>query len=56
MPSRALLATIPVLCMGLFAPRRRTSRAGSAPLRAWRCLAVLAVFGVARAVAPGALL
>ena len=52
-----LLATVPVLCMGLFAPTapylsgRIGTRYGIAA-----CLAVLAVFGAARAVAPGALL
>jgi CP family cyanate transporter-like MFS transporter len=52
-----LLATVPVLCMGLFAPTapylsgRIGTRYGIAA-----CLALLAVFGAARAVAPGALL
>ncbi len=52
-----LLGTIPVLCMGLFAPpapylsRRVGSRAAIAG-----CLTLIACFGVARAVVPGAAL
>src|SRR4051794_10261767 len=51
-----LLGTIPVLCMGLFAPpapflsRRIGSRAAIAS-----CLALVAVFGVARTLVPSAL-
>src|SRR5438067_2101607 len=50
-----LLGTIPVLCMGLFAPpaphlsRRIGSRAAIAA-----CLGLVAVFGVARAAVPSA--
>ena len=52
-----LLGTIPVFCMGVFAPpgpylaQRLGSRAAISA-----CLATIAVFGVARAVAPGAAL
>jgi MFS transporter, CP family, cyanate transporter len=52
-----LLGTIPVLCMGLFAPpgphlaRLVGTRASIAA-----CLAAIAVFGTARALAPGAAL
>jgi len=52
-----LLGTIPVLCMGVFAPpapylaRRYGSRLAIAG-----CLAAIAVFGLTRAVAPGAAL
>ena len=50
-----LLGTIPVMCMGFFAP-------AAAPLTAWAslrtaiaaCMAAVAVFGLARAAAPGA--
>jgi MFS transporter, CP family, cyanate transporter len=50
-----LLATIPVLCMGLFAPpaRRLVARVGTRSAIAI-CLALIAVFGVARALAPQA--
>jgi MFS transporter, CP family, cyanate transporter len=50
-----LLATIPVLCMGLFAPpaRRLVARVGTRTAIAI-CLALIAVFGVARALAPQA--
>lgn len=50
-----LLGTIPVLCMGLFAPpapylsRRFGSRAAIAG-----CVVLIAVFGIGRAVVPGA--
>ena len=52
-----LLATVPVLCMGVFAPTapylsgRIGTRYGIAA-----CLGMLAIFGAARAAAPGALL
>src|SRR2546423_1031984 len=51
-----LLGTIPVLCMGIFAPpaphlsRRIGSRAAIAG-----CLALVAVFGIARALVPSAI-
>ena len=50
-----LLGTIPVLCMGVFAPAAARI-AGRTHLRAvvtW-CIAAVALFGVARAAAPGA--
>jgi MFS transporter, CP family, cyanate transporter len=50
-----LLATIPVLCMGLFAPPAPyvSGRAGSRRAIAG-AVAVVGVFGIARAVVPGA--
>ena len=50
-----LLGTIPVLCMGLFAPPAPflSGRIGSRGAIA-RALALIGVFGVARAVVPGA--
>ena len=52
-----LLGTIPVLCMGLFAPPAAwlMGRAGTR-LAIAACLGLIAVFGVARALAPGAAL
>lgn len=52
-----LLATIPVLCMGLFAPPAAylAARVGTRAGIAW-ALALIGVFGIARAVAPGAVL
>jgi CP family cyanate transporter-like MFS transporter len=49
-----LLGTIPVLCMGLFAPvaGHLAGRIGTGIAVVW-ALALLGVFGVARAVAPG---
>ena len=50
-----LLGTIPVLCMGVFAPAAARI-AGRAQLRAvvtW-CIAAVALFGLARAAVPGA--
>ena len=50
-----LLTTIPVVCMGLFAPLgpRLAHRLG-VRLAIAACLASIAIFGVVRAVAPGA--
>jgi MFS transporter, CP family, cyanate transporter len=50
-----LLGTIPVLCMGLFAPpaAHAAARVGTRAAIA-ACLAAIAVFGLARAAAPGA--
>ncbi|MCC6223430.1 MAG: MFS transporter [Thermoleophilia bacterium] len=50
-----LLGTIPVLCMGLFAPPAPylSSRLGSRYAIA-ACIAAIAVFGIARALAPSA--
>jgi MFS transporter, CP family, cyanate transporter len=50
-----LLGTIPVLCMGLFAPPAPylSSRAGSR-LAVGAAVAVVGIFGVARALVPGA--
>ena len=50
-----LLGTIPVLCMGLFAPPAAyvSARLGTRGAVA-ACLAGIAVFGIARAAAPGA--
>jgi CP family cyanate transporter-like MFS transporter len=50
-----LLATIPVLCMGLFAPpaRRLVARVGTRSAIAF-CLLLIAGFGIARALAPQA--
>ena len=50
-----LLGTIPVLCMGLFAPPAAhvAARVGTRAAIAG-CLAAIAVFGLARAAAPGA--
>ena len=50
-----LLGTIPVLCMGLFAPAA-APLAGRLGLRGviTACIAAVAVFGVARAAVPGA--
>ena len=52
-----LLATIPVLCMGLFAPPAAylATRVGTRAGIAW-ALALIGVFGMARAVSPGAAL
>jgi CP family cyanate transporter-like MFS transporter len=52
-----LLATIPVLCMGLFAPPAAylAARVGTRAGIAW-ALALIGVFGIARAVSPGAAL
>jgi CP family cyanate transporter-like MFS transporter len=52
-----LVATIPVLCMGLFAPPAAylAARVGTRAGIAW-ALALIGVFGVARAVSPGAAL
>jgi CP family cyanate transporter-like MFS transporter len=52
-----LLATIPVLCMGLFAPPAAwlLGRVGTR-LAIAVCLGLIAVFGVARALVPGAAL
>jgi len=52
-----LLGTIPVLCMGLFAPPAAylASRVGTRAGIAW-ALALIGVFGIARAVSPGAAL
>ncbi len=52
-----LLATIPVLCMGLFAPpaARVLARLGSRSAIAV-CLLVIAAFGIARALVPPAVL
>ena len=50
-----LLGTIPVLCMGLFAPPAAyvAARVGTRAAIA-ACLAAIAAFGLARAAAPGA--
>src|SRR3954464_10628773 len=50
-----LLGTIPVLCMGVFAlpAPRLTARVGSRRAIA-ACLALIGLFGIARAAAPGA--
>ena len=52
-----LLGTIPVLCMGLFAPPAAwlLGRAGTR-LAIAACLGLIATFGIARAFAPGAAL
>ena len=52
-----LLGTIPVLCMGLFAPPAAylAARVGTRAGIAWS-LALIGVFGIARAVSPGAAL
>ena len=52
-----LLGTIPVLCMGLFAPPAAylAARVGTRAGIAW-ALALIGVFGLARAVSPGAAL
>lgn len=52
-----LLGTIPVLCMGVFAPPAAllSSRLGSRAAIGW-CVAAIAAFGVARSLAPGAAL
>jgi MFS transporter, CP family, cyanate transporter len=52
-----LLATIPVLCMGLFAPPAAylAARVGTRAGIGW-ALALIGVFGIARAVSPGAAL
>jgi MFS transporter, CP family, cyanate transporter len=49
-----LLGTIPVLCMGLFAPAAAylASRVGTRAGSAWS-IGLIGVFGVARAVSPG---
>jgi len=50
-----LLGTIPVLCMGVFAlPAPVLSRRYGSRLALAACLALIGVFGVARAAAPGA--
>jgi CP family cyanate transporter-like MFS transporter len=50
-----LLGTIPVLCMGLFAlPAPALSRRYGSRLSIAACLALIGLFGVARAAAPGA--
>lgn len=50
-----LLATIPVLCMGLFAPPAPYLSARIGPRRAIAvALALIAAFGIVRALAPGA--
>ncbi len=50
-----LLGTIPVLCMGIFAPPSRgLSRRHGSRIAVCAALACIAVFGVARALAPGA--
>ena len=52
-----LLGTIPVLCMGLFAPPAARVLAWLGSRRAIAaCLIVIAAFGVARAVVPPAAL
>jgi CP family cyanate transporter-like MFS transporter len=52
-----LLATIPVLCMGLFAPPAAylSARIGTRSAITWSVL-LIGVFGIARALAPSALL
>jgi MFS transporter, CP family, cyanate transporter len=52
-----LLGTIPVLCMGLFAPPAAylAARVGTRAGIAW-ALILIGVFGIARAVSPGAVL
>ena len=51
-----LLGTIPVLCMGVFAlpAPAADARATASRLAIAACLALIGVFGVARAAAPGA--
>jgi CP family cyanate transporter-like MFS transporter len=50
-----LLGTIPVLCMGLFAlPAPALTRRYGSRLAIAACLALIGLFGVARAAAPGA--
>jgi CP family cyanate transporter-like MFS transporter len=50
-----LLGTIPVLCMGVFAlPAPRLTRRYGTRLAIAACLALIGGFGLARAVAPGA--
>ncbi len=50
-----LLGTIPVLCMGVFAfPAAALTRRYGSRLAIGACLALIGLFGVARAVAPGA--
>lgn len=50
-----LLGTIPVLCMGVFAlPAALLTRRYGTRLAIASCLTLIGVFGVARAVAPGA--
>jgi CP family cyanate transporter-like MFS transporter len=50
-----LLGTIPVLCMGLFAmPAPALSRRYGSRVAIAACLALIGMFGVARAAAPGA--
>jgi CP family cyanate transporter-like MFS transporter len=50
-----LLGTIPVLCMGVFAlPAPALTRRYGSRLALAACLALIGVFGVARAAAPGA--
>jgi CP family cyanate transporter-like MFS transporter len=50
-----LLGTIPVLCMGVFAlPAPALTRRYGSRLALAACLALIGVFGIARAAAPGA--
>jgi CP family cyanate transporter-like MFS transporter len=50
-----LLGTIPVLCMGVFAlPAPRVTRRYGSRLALGACLALIGLFGLARAAAPGA--
>jgi MFS transporter, CP family, cyanate transporter len=50
-----LLGTIPVLCMGIFAlPSSVLTRRYGSRLAIGACIALIGVFGVARAAAPGA--
>jgi CP family cyanate transporter-like MFS transporter len=50
-----LLGTIPVLCMGLFAlPASLVTRRYGTRLAIGACLTLIGVFGIARAIAPGA--
>jgi CP family cyanate transporter-like MFS transporter len=50
-----LLGTIPVLCMGVFAlPASALTRRYGSRLAIGACLALIGVFGIARAVSPGA--
>jgi CP family cyanate transporter-like MFS transporter len=52
-----LLGTIPVLCMGLFAfPAQALTRKHGSRVAIAVCLMIVGVFGVARAVVPGAAL
>lgn len=52
-----LLGTIPVLCMGVFAlPAPALTRRYGSRLALAACLALIGVFGIARAIVPGAAL